>query len=879
MKNLNFGTKLILILVASVIVSLGTMIFFTTKKQYENAEKQSQEYIKSTVKSYAIEQKAIFDKTITEVESIVNRIETAIKTDEKLTKEGMIEFQKNILKNNDFLYTAWIGFEDDSYLFDRYDGSDKNPYYTPKGVFQPLVTKNGEKFEIEFLPEFDKDAIYIKKAIENKRVSIVEPYEYELSGKKVLMATVSSPIIIDGKIIGVVGVDFTLEAINNAISSITLFDTGYFIFIEPSGTIISHKDSKRVGKIYADTANGDIDRMNILENQKQGKSYEFYTLAKATGKTSYFYSYPFEFGDTKRYFVLISASAEEEYLKSANDVRNFSLIFALVVTGLIVAIVMYSMRTLSKNLTIISSGLLGFFSFLNKETTTTKQIEINSNDEFGTMAKVINENIKRTQDLINQDSALIDDVKRVVDIVKSGHLDTKIEKSTQNIGLEELKNSFNEMLEVTRENVCSDVNKVIALLEDFSRLNFRARLENDNGKIANGINNLASIINDMLKENKSNGMTLEQSSKELLEDVDRLNLSSNEAAASLEETAAALEEITSNIRNNTENIAKMAKYSNEIIKASASGEALANETTNAMDEINSKVSMVNDAISVIDQIAFQTNILSLNAAVEAATAGEAGKGFAVVAQEVRNLANRSAQAAKEIKDIVEKASEKANNGKSIATNMIDGYSELNNSISNTLVTIENVATASKEQESGILQINDAINSLDASTQKNAQVAEQISNMATSIAYTSNYLVTASSRTSFIKDSLDKVDNVDLVYDTALLKTNLLKKKDEVYSKLGDYKNFNVVDDNSIKDWLNSNDNVSKISDKNLLENIKLLDTTFYKNLQDLVISNSNGDKPEILNTKASAVEKCTTEIFKSLDDMKFNKKDSKTKKA
>ncbi|MGC6580657.1 methyl-accepting chemotaxis protein, partial [Escherichia coli] len=79
---------------------------------------------------------------------------------------------------------------------------------------------------------------------------------------------------------------------------------------------------------------------------------------------------------------------------------------------------------------------------------------------------------------------------------------------------------------------------------------------------------------------------------------------------------------------------------------------------------------------VIDQIAFQTNILSLNAAVEAATAGEAGKGFAVVAGEVRNLANRSAQAAKEIKDIVEKASSKANNGKSIANNMIDGYSEL-----------------------------------------------------------------------------------------------------------------------------------------------------------------------------------------------------------
>ncbi|MDD2974681.1 MAG: methyl-accepting chemotaxis protein [Aliarcobacter cryaerophilus] len=813
MKNLNFGTKLILILVASVIVSLGTMIFFTTKKQYENAENQAKEYIKATVKSYANEQKAIFDGTIDVVNSMVNRVETAIKTDEKLTKAGMVEFQKNILKNNDFLYTAWIGFEDDSYLFDRYDGSDKNPYYTPKGVFQPLVTANGNgKYDLEFLPEFNKNDIYLKNAVESKKVSITEPYEYEMSGgKKVLMATVSAPIIINDKVIGVVGVDFTLEAINNAISSITLFDTGYFIFIEPSGVIISHKDSKRVGKIYADTANGDIDRMNILENQKQGKSYEFYTIAKATGKTSYFYSYPFEFGDTKRYFVLISASAEEEYLKSANDVRNFSLIFALVVTGLIVAIVMYSMRTLSKNLTIISSGLLGFFAFLNKETTTTKQIEINSNDEFGTMAKVINENIKRTQDLINEDSALIDDVKRVVDIVKSGHLDTKIEKSTKNIGLEELKNSFNEMIEVTRENVCSDINKVIALLEDFSRLNFRSRLENDNGKIANGINNLASIINDMLKENKSNGMTLEQSSKELLEDVDRLNLSSNEAATSLEETAAALEEITSNIRNNTENIAKMSQYSNEIIKASASGEALANETTNAMDEINSKVNMVNDAISVIDQIAFQTNILSLNAAVEAATAGEAGKGFAVVAQEVRNLATRSAEAAKEIKNIVEDATIKANEGKTIATNMIDGYKGLNETISKTINLISDIEMSSKEQLSGIEQINDAVNELDRQTQQNAMIATEANDIAMNLDEVAKLIVEDANKKEFNGKTSVEAKNINIKRTSSNLEIAtkevkpLKKEKDKsnlsskVSENIKTKSKFEVIGDSSSND--------------------------------------------------------------------------------
>ncbi len=169
-----------------------------------------------------------------------------------------------------------------------------------------------------------------------------------------------------------------------------------------------------------------------------------------------------------------------------------------------------------------------------------------------------------------------------------------------------------------------------------------------------------------------------------------------------------------------------------------------------MDEINKEVSSINEAIEVIDQIAFQTNILSLNAAVEAATAGEAGKGFAVVAAEVRNLANRSAEAAREIKNIVELASKKAKVGKDISDNMIEGYKELNENISNTILTIDKVATASKEQERGIIQINDAINMLDQATQKNAQVADEISTMSLNIAQMSNSLVNSRSKSIFLR---------------------------------------------------------------------------------------------------------------------------------
>ena len=299
------------------------------------------------------------------------------------------------------------------------------------------------------------------------------------------------------------------------------------------------------------------------------------------------------------------------------------------------------------------------------------------------------------------------------------------------------------------------------------------------------MNNLADIINDMLVENKSNGLTLDESSNILLSNVDKLNVSSNEAAASLEETAAALEEITSNIRNNTQNIAKMASFSSSVTKSANDGEKLANQTTVAMDEINTQVNLINDAISIIDQIAFQTNILSLNAAVEAATAGEAGKGFAVVAAEVRNLASRSAEAAKEIKTIVENATKKANQGKEIANYMISGYKELNENISQTINLISDIEMSSKEQLSGIEQINDAVNSLDRQTQQNAAIASQAHDVAVITDEIAKLVVSNANAKEFIgknevkaKRSFAKTDNSS--YD---IKTNKVLHKTAVHKPI------------------------------------------------------------------------------------------------
>ena len=435
------------------------------------------------------------------------------------------------------------------------------------------------------------------------------------------------------------------------------------------------------------------------------------------------------------------AQLMEHQLKVAAEINNqanedydstviqtiITIVFAFV---LLIFISFLIISDMTNKITNFKNGLLGFFAYLNRESINSELLEDKSKDEFGEMAKVVNQNILRTQKGIEEDRKLINETIAVLGEFEQGDLCQRLNLDVENPALAELKRVINNMGTVLETNI----DNILKVLEQYSNYNYLNKIDQKSLKehllkLANGVNTLGDSITNMLVQNKSNGLTLEQSSSLLLANVDKLNLSSNEAAASLEETAAALEEITSNIRNNTENIAKMAKYSNEITKASSDGEKLANKTTLAMDEINTQVNLVNDAISVIDQIAFQTNILSLNAAVEAATAGEAGKGFAVVAQEVRNLASRSAEAAKEIKNIVESATSKANEGKEIANEMIQGYKSLNDSINSTINLISDVEMSSKEQLSGIEQINDAVNQLDQQTQQNAAISTQTNDIA------------------------------------------------------------------------------------------------------------------------------------------------------
>jgi methyl-accepting chemotaxis protein len=324
------------------------------------------------------------------------------------------------------------------------------------------------------------------------------------------------------------------------------------------------------------------------------------------------------------------------------------------------------------------------------------------------------------------------EVSEIVQNAVLGEFGTRLDMAGKQGFFESLAKSLNALLDTTQQALTA----TSAVLNRVARGDLTETVQADYqgifGQLKDDTNTTVEKLREVVGQIKDASEAINTASKEIAAGNQDLSSRTEEQASSLEETASSMEELNATVKQNAENARQaneLAHSSNEI--ATRGGE-MVKRVVSTMDGIQDSSRKIADIIGVIDSIAFQTNILALNAAVEAARAGEQGRGFAVVATEVRNLAQRSATAAKEIKALIAESVDKVEGGAKLVQQAGSTMDEVVNSFQRVAALVGDITSASREQSSGIEQVTQAVSQMDEVTQQNAALVEQAAAAAESL---------------------------------------------------------------------------------------------------------------------------------------------------
>jgi methyl-accepting chemotaxis protein len=325
-----------------------------------------------------------------------------------------------------------------------------------------------------------------------------------------------------------------------------------------------------------------------------------------------------------------------------------------------------------------------------------------------------------------QEVAVEKEIDELVEAARNGDLDKRIVTSDKRGFFLQLGTGFNSLLDELSK-VFDDIARVMGSLADGDlRQSIQQEYHGRFGQVKVDVNRTLDNLETTVTRLGEIAQQVHVNADEISAGNENLSARTEQQASSIEETAASMEQLTSTVRNNADNAQAANQASASARQAAEHGGQVVGRAVEAMAQINAASSKIAEIIGVIDEIAFQTNLLALNASVEAARAGEQGRGFAVVATEVRNLASRSAGAAKEIKELIQDSTAKVDTGSTLVNETGQALDDILANVKKVGDVVSEIAAASAEQAAGIDQVNNAITHIDEMTQQNAALAEETS---------------------------------------------------------------------------------------------------------------------------------------------------------
>ena len=316
------------------------------------------------------------------------------------------------------------------------------------------------------------------------------------------------------------------------------------------------------------------------------------------------------------------------------------------------------------------------------------------------------------------------EIDQVVATVAAGDFSVRLPLEGKEGFTRKLAESINQLSSLV-DQATSDLADMLATMADGNLIRrITKSYEGRFGQLKDNANQMRDRLAEIVDQVKTASGTVQNAAAEISAGTEDLSNRTEQAASNLEETAAASEQMSATVNRTAENARDAANLADSANQVAHQGGTVAEQAIAAMSEIDGSAQKITDIIGVIDEIAFQTNLLALNASVEAARAGEAGKGFAVVAQEVRQLAQRSAQAAADIKTLILDSNKQVKSGVELVNEAGEALSKILQSIGKVTSIAKEISNATQEQASGVQEINGSITSMDEVTQQNSALVEE-----------------------------------------------------------------------------------------------------------------------------------------------------------